>query len=69
MAGQPFLAPYYYQHLKTFCIFYVVVFGFVCRVWADFIDRFGYPPPDLAYIAVAADSVDTGMNFWYRSET
>jgi len=26
---------------------------------ADFIDRFGYPPPNPSYIAIAADSDDT----------
>ena len=32
-------------------------------VRADFIDRFGYLPPDPNYIAVAADSDDTGIKF------
>ena len=33
------------------------------NVWADFIDRFGYPPPDPSYIAISADSDDTGIKF------
>ena len=32
-------------------------------VWADFIDRFGCPPPAPSYIAISADSDDTGIKF------
>ena len=32
-------------------------------VWTDFIDRFGYPPPAPSYLAIFADSDDTGIKF------
>ena len=32
-------------------------------IWADFIDLFGCPPPAPSYIAISADSDDTGIKF------